>query len=428
MPNVVETKKFVLSSIEVNSNKVWQYTLYDNDDVLCEWGRVGKGMQSKTFSGVGLRYAEKKAREKENKGYRAVATLDSGGSTSSKVVAKGNLKDIAKRQIQSTNPVVVKLIEYLTDVNAHNIYDATGGKITFDVDSGLFKTPLGIVTKDSIDEARKILASLGDAVAKQKFGLSSTRRHVEDYLMLIPQEVGRKLTVEGFLPDLAAVQKQNDVLDGLESSYASAMSGAKDDKGKKVVVAEKKLFNVAMDVVTEGKVVDRIKKLYGQTRNRMHVCHSLKVHRVYSVSIAFMLDAFNAKGKKIGNVRDLWHGTRASNLLSILKGGFVIPPSNASHCTGRMYGNGVYFSDQSTKSLNYAYGYWGGSRDSNCFMFLCQVAMGKEYIPATYGRSFPKSGYNSTFAKAGRSGVQNNEMIVYKTNQVNPVFLIEFKK
>ena len=37
-----------------------------------------------------------------------------------------------------------------------------------------------------------------------------------------------------------------------------------------------------------------------------------------------------------------------------------VPPANASHCTGRMFGNGVYFSDQSTKALNYAYGYWGG--------------------------------------------------------------------
>ena len=427
MPSVVETKKFVLSSVEVNSNKVWQYTLYDNDDVLCEWGRVGKGMQSKTFSGVGRNYAEKKAREKERKGYRAVATLDSGGSTSAKVVAKGNLKDIAKRQIQSTSPVVIKLIEYLTDVNAHNIYDATGGKITFDVDSGLFKTPLGIVTKESIDKARQILADLGDAVAKQKFGHASTRHKVEDYLMLIPQEVGRKLTVEGFLPDLAAVQKQNDVLDGLESSYASAMSGAKDDKGKKVVVAEQKLFNVAMDIVQDGKVIDKIRRLYGKTKNTMHACHYLKVHKVYSVEIAVMFEAFKKAGVKIGNVRELWHGTRASNLLSILKGGFVIPPSNAAHCTGRLFGNGCYFSDQSTKSLNYAYGYWGGKRDNNCFMFLCDVAMGKICTPKYCQQKLPK-GYDSFWAKPSSSGIRNNEMIVFKTCQINPVYLVEFAK
>ena len=58
-------------------------------------------------------------------------------------------------------------------------------------------------------------------------------------------------------------------------------------------------------------------------------------------------------GVTVGNVQELWHGTRAGNLLSILRAGFTIPPANAPHVTGRMFGNGVYFSDQSTKSLNY---------------------------------------------------------------------------
>jgi poly [ADP-ribose] polymerase len=125
-------------------------------------------------------------------------------------------------------------------------------------------------------------------------------------------------------------------------------------------------------------------------------------------------------------VRELWHGTRASNLLSMLKSGFYIPPSNAPHVTGRMFGNGVYFSDQSTKALNYAYGYWSGQRETNCFMFLCDVAMGREYTPPGPSSNLPMSGYDSTFAKAGQSSVANNEMIVYKTCQVNPRYLIEF--
>ncbi|MGG2383099.1 hypothetical protein, partial [Salmonella enterica] len=82
---------------------------------------------------------------------------------------------------------------------------------------------------------------------------------------------------------------------------------------------------------------------------------------------------WNANGKKVGNIKELWHGTRVGNVLSIMKGGFVIPPSNASHVTGRMFGNGVYFSDQSTKSLNYAYGCAPGQKggiEKSTFMFL----------------------------------------------------------
>ncbi|WP_430326539.1 hypothetical protein, partial [Salmonella enterica] len=77
---------------------------------------------------------------------------------------------------------------------------------------------------------------------------------------------------------------------------------------------------------------------------------------MFYIEIGPHLGPWNANGKKVGNIKELWHGTRVGNVLSIMKGGFVIPPSNASHVTGRMFGNGVYFSDQSTKSLNYAYG------------------------------------------------------------------------
>lgn len=123
----------------------------------------------------------------------------------------------------------------------------------------------------------------------------------------------------------------------------------------------------------------------------------------------------------------LWHGTRAHNVLSILKGGLIIPTSAGGYTiTGRMFGDGVYFSDQSTKSLNYAYGYWGGgSRDHNCFMLLAKVAMGKAYTPPGPTQRLP-AGYDSMFAKGGRSGVQNNEMIVYKLPQAHLSYLCEF--
>ena len=59
-------------------------------------------------------------------------------------------------------------------------------------------------------------------------------------------------------------------------------------------------------------------------------------------------------------------------------------------------------------------------------MFLVDVAMGNIHIPKTWGRNFPVSGSDSTFAKGGSSSVMNNEMIVYNANQANPVYLVEF--
>ena len=148
---------------------------------------------------------------------------------------------------------------------------------------------------------------------------------------------------------------------------------------------------------------------------------------IYVVSNEDWDSRYEPVAKKLGNEMMLWHGTRAFNILSIFKVGLIIPRSGGSyHITGRMFGDGLYFSDQSSKSLNYSYGYWdGGNRDNNCFMFLADVSMGKSYTPSGPTSSIPK-GYDSTFAKAQKSGVMNNEMIVYDVNQANLRYLCEF--
>ena len=92
-----------------------------------------------------------------------------------------------------------------------------------------------------------------------------------------------------------------------------------------------------------------------------------------------------------------------------------------------MFGDGLYFSSQSTKSLNYAQGYWdGGPRDNNCFMFLCDVAMGTYHVPSGPSSQLHKHGHDSIWAKPGKSGIQNDEMIVFRTSQVNIRYLVEF--
>ena len=161
----------------------------------------------------------------------------------------------------------------------------------------------------------------------------------------------------------------------------------------------------------------------------MHVTSGYKIKKVYKVKIGAMNDAYEKNGKKIGNIMELWHGSKCSNLLSILKKGLIIPPSSSGHVTGRMFGDGLYFSDQSTKALNYATNFWGsGGSTRRVFMFLADVAMGKAYTPSGWSSSLPKRGYDSTFAKAGQSGVRNNEHIVYNTYQANLKYLIEFEE
>jgi poly [ADP-ribose] polymerase len=427
MPGTLREARYIKADVKQNNNKFWYIAENDNATCMVQFGRVGGNGATKTHrfpsEPHATRFYESKCREKEGdrKGYRKLQVIDGVNGVSVEVVAKHKLEKVAAQQIESDCPRTQELIRYLTKANVHNILSAT--TMQYDVDKGLFRTPCGIVTRAGIDQARLLLSQISDFVARRALRGKAYAHILNDYLMLIPQKVGRQLDPQTLYPDLDAVQQQNAILDSLEASLQTALARPEDVEEP----ASPKLFEVKLHLVQKKKEVARIDQKFRATLQRMHACAHLGVKTVYEVEIASMVGPFREKGTVLGSVKELWHGTRASNLLSILKSGFVIPPRNAPFCTGRMFGNGVYFSDQSTKSLNYAYGYWGGGkREDICFMFLADVALGKSYVPDSPGGRLPMPGYDSTFAKAGSSGVLNNEMIVYETCQINPRYLVEF--
>ena len=432
MATLVKEAKYILSNIGNNNNKFWYIELYDDCSTITRNGRVGASSQVHPKSHHSMSGAERffddKIREKERKGYTPLNVVGTLEQSNTRIQSNTGLAAIAKSQIKTNDSLVGQLIDYFTRVNAHNICSATGGQITFSNTTGMFSTPLGIVTQDNINDANRLLVHIGNLVASHDYGYT-IEEATNKYMMLVPQDIGaRRLSVRSFWSSLSAVQRQKAIVDSLQASLVQSMQTPVTVDTKDEV---EQVFDVQLDLVSDPKVISKIKKQYDGSKNSMHDSSHLRVKTVYAVRIANERQSFESRGIKVGNVKKLWHGTRASNVLSILKGGLVIPSSSSSHCTGRMFGDGLYFSDQSTKSLNYAYGVtWGhGRADSNCFMFLCDVAMGKEFVPSGgfKGSSFkPPTGYDSTFAKAGQSGVRNNEQIVYKTHQANLVYLIEF--
>ena len=423
MATVIEEKKYVMVEAQENHNKYWQYQLFDDGKVVVKYGRVGKGEQTDEQSG-GRGYVDKKVREKLKKGYREFATLGDAPKVSA-ISNNRDLKKIATDQISGNCPIVKKLIERLSDVNAHQILTASGGKINVNLTTGVVSTPLGIVTQESIKEARTKLDTLSKHVKSKDYSSKGFMNNLNDYLMLIPQEVGHARGWHETFFQVSPITKQNDLLDSLEASIASVLKSSNVPDNSPV----QKVFDVKM-TLADDKTNKYLEKKYLDTRKDMHVCKNLKFKAGYNITISNMKDAFDPIAAKIGNIKELFHGSKISNLLSILKVGLIIPRSSDPHVCGRAYGDGVYGSSISTKSLNYSFGYWGnsGKYDSNCFMFVCDFAMGKEYIPSSSGSNFPRPGYDSTWAKPGQSGVINDEMIVYKTNQVNIKYLMEFEK
>lgn len=421
------TKKLTLicaddgSADGVQHNKVWHGELYDDDTVITKWGRVGYGLQSKEFPGAGEKFLLKKEAEKIKGGYTPAKIVDTAVPVHATApVGLTNLHEIAKAQISvSKSPVLDKLIERLVKSNVHKITSNTN--ITLNDATGLFQTPLGIVTFDAIVEARSILASTLPFIRKGRYD-GDLPKLVTNYLRLIPQNIGMRFNVQNILPNVDAIQKQNDILDALEASY-KAITKAKPTNSKKNAEVEQ-VFKVDLDVET-GNDADRLIRWYETSKKRMHGYDNVKVKNVFRVKIHEMFQNFEAN-----NVKEVFHGTSEANNLSILKSGLRVSPPATADIAGKMWGNGVYGAINSTKSLGYTLGRWGQTTGESGWLYICQFAMGNIHYPRNrgYNSSFkPPTGHDSTWATTTNTGLNHDELIVYKNTAVNITHLLECK-
>ena len=453
MATIVREEKYIKSDVGNNNNKFWTGILYSDNSVETKWGRVGDVGQSKMFPGAGASFLDKKCREKESARngeipYRKLNVI--GGAqpvaSTTRIVSASTsqLADVAKKQIQTNNPIVNDLITYLAKKNVHNLVDACGDKLTYNDTTGLFSTPLGVVTQENIDSARDILTKIADLVAESRWDREMAD-FTNSYCMLIPQNIGhRRLETREFWSDLSKIQRQSQILDGLQASVVTASQPA---KSMSVNVPEEKVFNVELNLVTDRNVVREVFDYYTNTKSTMHGCCRYSPKQMWEVKISNMLKAFDSRGKALGNVVSGFHGTGSENVLSLLKSGFLTRPPSSAKVSGKLFGCGTYCAPlkrvdgrlvkgAGTKALAYATGGWGGSVSERTFMFFVEMAMGKFYVPSYRNYqsiNYPVNGYDSTWAYGetmnGRndySGVMNDEAIVYKEHQVNIKYLVEF--
>lgn len=417
--NALECCTLIYVEVDENANKVWKGSVFDDGSFVAQWGRVGSKLQSAKHDYGSVSLAKSKLelmkRQKLKKGY-SPAQVISEGELKTVPLSPQDLEAIAATQIYHGEDIRAKgLIRYLVEVNIHQIVSQTN--ITYHAASGTWRTALGLVTQEAIAQARQYLAKMADAPTISN---CTFRQLVSRYLRLIPQDLGRKLD-ESVFRSPNELQRQYEILNALD---AALNMGSRQMSEK---VFECTIRRVPGSTTAGRETFRWIRQLYETTLNAHHLSSQYKIRRVYEVDIPSMGRAFQTKSAQIGNVKFHWHGTKASNLLSILKQGLIIPPSDAIQCSGRMFGNGIYGSEQSTKALNYATNYWNqsGTNNQRAFMLLCEFAMGREYHPKTWSQSLPVKGYDSTYVSPGMAGVINQESIVYSTDQVNIKYLCE---
>lgn len=489
---LVAEARYILAQVDANNNKFWNIFRYDDGAVETSWGRVGTRGSTSTLGKPGLaesaavKLFNSKLKEKEKTGYKILRVVGSGGltaETSKSTNSRSSAAEQLARDIgAAAGTPVERLVKLLVAQNAHDVALSTGGMMTYSSTDGLFRTPLGIVTADAIAAARDLLNAIAPLVADNKWDDASWPRLLSEYLTLIPRDIGRhRPTPRGiFANGVVSLQTEHQLLDALAGSLQayeakqkaesavlldpSASAGPRvfDVQLKLVAVGEPEpsdpelisLANtpLASTVGSSGDVFRNIRKLYYETAKKQHASYGLSLRRVYHLRLAPMHAAYTSTGKPLGNVKRLWHGTRVGNVLSIFKTGLQVPPSTSPHVTGRMFGDGIYGSDCATKALQYALGVAPGQgrlgsgaaasgtdeddaesktyEPGSYFAFLADYAMGRVHYPTSgfSGRALPAAGTDSTWAKAEMTSLLNDEMIVYKSAQVNPVFLCEFKR
>lgn len=415
----------VNTSGTANSNKFYEVEVV-GDSVNARYGRVGAEGQRITYPG-GQRKADSLIAAKKRKGYTEVAVIGSSSASdvaSAEVLRRSSHEALVAPQAKG-DARVGELIDLLVDQNRHSIATVSGGSITVK-SNGQVATPLGVLAPSAVRQARTLLNQMRADYPPVRVDL------LENYLRLVPQNVGMKAGWQDrFLSNMADFDAQATFLDQLEASvdFAQTDEDARAD------------FRYRLAPVDDAKVIADMQREYERSANARHGSVArAKVSAVYTLSDATDAAArFDALSDSLGNVRTYWHGTRAFNVLSLLASGFKLPKTAGLVTTGAMFGNGVYFSKQSSKSANYARGgVWSSGRDQRWFMLRCDVAMGRSFAPhkaSGFTRSeracdeilFGKgSKFDSIDVAAGTSGVINHEAITGKLDAIMPRYLVEF--
>lgn len=304
------------------------------------------------------------------------------------------------------------------------------------------ENPLGTLTLSQINEGRKYLREIQELLVKKPALKGSIDTKVLDlsnaFYSAIPQVMAKrprptegKSAMESWLKSMALnnekiLDDKEELLDLLSDVQGMVGGFATTDIGKKY--QEIGCEYTWLDPSDDSR--RRVEAYMQESRSRHHDW-KCTVRNVWRVGVKGQKDKHLPAMKEIGNIKPLFHGSGPQNILGICKHGLLMRPPGV-YITGSMFGNGLYFADQSSKSEQYAFGRFSGGlrqRDHDSFfMFVADVALGKvkQYESAQSSLTRAPNGYHSVQGKKG-SYLLHNEFIVYELKQHILQYLVEFK-
>ncbi|WP_041257497.1 ADP-ribose polymerase [Fibrella aestuarina] len=404
----LRTVKLIMVSAQ-NNNKYYEMRETANGTFKVDYGRVGSTKSTATYP---ITLWDSKIREKLAKGYVDQTHLyaDAPESTGTETIADATVRSL-----------VDKLIGYARQSIFRN-YVVTAQQ----------------VTRQQVDRAQQLLDQLA--------GLLSL--HVDpavynDTLLTLFQTIPRKMgRVNQHLvtqapqtdADLQALRDrlavEQETLDVMRSQVE--LNAVPTDSPEDTPTPLLDTLGLSIEPVTDDRILTFIKRMMGSDADKFDAAFSVSQART---EVAFALHMAEARHPK---TQLLWHGSRSENWLSILKSGLVLRPTNAV-ITGKMFGYGVYFADQFSKSLNYTSlsgSTWAAGREKEAYLAIYEVHVGKQLVVDQHelwcydldADKLKQRGkhYDSVYAQRGKS-LLKNEFIVYNQDQSTIRYLVRVK-
>lgn len=409
----MEFKYLVMVNANANNNKFYRM-IPEGNSFRVEYGRVGNtSFQKRTYPSHSF---HDKYNEKLRKGYTDQTHLYVDCISTATV---SDTKDGETTYKEISDVSVRKLVNQLMNfANAHIRNNYTISSMD--------------VTENMVDEAQKLInllpyiSSVGDfnnRLIEIFTVIPRKMRKVEEHLAV---------TVSDF-PEI--IEKEQDLLDIMKTQVVTAQKEKKEDQ-KSEKKSEKTILDamgISIKPVT-AKEDAYIRKYLGRTLQGNYV-------QAFRVENKKTRKKFRDYHKEIGKekeIKQLWHGSRNENWWNIFNTGLVLRPNAA--ITGKMFGYGIYFANRAAKSAGYISTYgsrWAGGNSRTGYLAIFDVLYGDPYIFDKNWRSefsslnyeklqSLKKGADSFHAIGGKgTSLQNDEIIVYKEEQVTIKYIVE---
>jgi predicted DNA-binding WGR domain protein len=480
--NVVESvKRWTLNftDIGLNNNKYYNLEIVKSDKgeyyLFTQYGRVGAPTPAKEYRQCNSpTQAESEAqsiiKSKTKKGYVEVKLAKADvGSEIGKTQVDSSVSVEALKKMGATiveeNATPSKLHPEVQDL-VRTWFGVTQEFIELNLDTK--KCPLGQLSVDQIDKAKKILEEARTQVHGKKPDTQELNKLTSQYYSNIPHVLPYKIDANALrFDDDAKIDKAMDILDVFG-----------DAKNVQAVISKRTAVDSQYATLkADLEFVDPTNPVWKWLDNLMHSTrasnHSglgkLKTHKIFRVNrhdeekhwlqsaehIAkecgkFVpsevyakyvdkredVDKEMMKLYKSANILPGWHGTRRANMIGITTKGLLIRPSGVAHA-GSMYGDGIYWAVHSTKSMNYCDvkgSYWAQGSNKTAYLFLADVAYGNQKIVSSshfYSKANIKPAHSVWAKSGGGSGLYNDELITYtptgKDQQHRIRYIIEFE-